>query len=68
MSKYYVNKTAQNNGDHEVHEDGCYWLSIAKDTEYLGTFDGCGGAVKEAKDRSYDANGCIHCSEPCHTS
>ncbi len=27
MSGYCVNNTAQApNGDHEVHEEGCYWL------------------------------------------
>jgi hypothetical protein len=69
MKAYYVNNTAQLNGDHEVHEDGCYWLSIASDTSYLGRYGSCQGAVAEAK-RSHhrQSNGCKHCSPACHTS
>lgn len=26
MSKYYVNKKAQANGDHEVHKESCVYL------------------------------------------
>lgn len=66
--EYHVNKTAQDNGDHEVHEQGCYWLSIAQNTEHLGNFSDCSGAVSEAKRRGYStANGCKHCSELCNT-
>ena len=36
MAKYYVNTNAQSNGDHEVHRDGCYWLSLVKNPMYLG--------------------------------
>ena len=28
MALYYVNNTAQSNGDHEVHREGCYWLTL----------------------------------------
>ncbi len=38
MAMYYVNKNAQTNGDHEVHKQDCYWLSIAKSTTSLGNF------------------------------
>lgn len=68
MSKYYVNKNEQANGDHEVHEDGCYWLTLVQDKEYLGEFSGCQGAVAKARARGYNANGCIHCCLLCHTS
>ena len=69
MSKYYVNMNAQDNGDHEVHEDGCYWLSIAENVKYLGNFVSCHGAVAEAKRLGYaTADGCVHCSGACHTS
>lgn len=26
MARYYVNKYAQSNGDHEVHVSGCSWM------------------------------------------
>lgn len=69
MALYYVNNTPQQNGDHEVHENGCYWLSIAVNTTYLGSFSSCHGAVAEAKRRGYSkANGCYYCSRPCHTT
>jgi hypothetical protein len=66
--RYYVNKNEDEDGDHEVHKDGCYWLSIAIETEYLGSFTNCRDAVSEAKRRGYiSANGCVHCSKLCHT-
>ena len=67
MAKYYVNKTAQANGDHEVHETGCYWLSRATNTRYLGYFPSCYGAVVSAKVVYPTANGCATCSRACHT-
>ena len=49
MAAYYVNTNAQSNGDHEVHRDGCYWLSLVKSPMYLGYFDSCYPAVQVAK-------------------
>ncbi|MYD93353.1 MAG: hypothetical protein F4Y02_06615 [Chloroflexi bacterium] len=68
MADYYVNDRAQDNGDHEVHEDGCYWLGLAKSTTYLGNFSSCHGAVRKAKTIYRQSNGCKHCSLPCHTT
>lgn len=68
MSEYYVNRTAQPNGDQEVHEEGCYWLGLAIDTSYLGRFSSCAPAVAAAILRGYNANGCKICSLDCHTS
>lgn len=68
MASYYVNNREQPNGDHEVHVYGCYWLSIAQDTKYLGEFYGCAGAVTEAKRTWSKSNGCAHCCTSCHTS
>ena len=68
VTKYYVNTEAQRNGDHEVHKTGCAWMPAEKNRKYLGEFDSCVGAVKEAK-KTYlkTANGCVHCSKACHT-
>lgn len=65
---YYVNNTAQpNTGDHEVHKEGCYWLSQAADVSYLGSFDNCKDAVKKAKEKYPNtADGCATCSSECH--
>ena len=47
--QYYVNDTAQPNGDHEVHVLGCYWLSIARSTTALGYHPSCSSAVVAAR-------------------
>ena len=49
MKKYYVNKNAQSNGDHEVHDQDCTYLPAVDNRKYLGDFLSCGGAVTEAK-------------------
>lgn len=67
MAYYYVNKNKQANGDNEVHVLGCSWLPSEHNREYLGNFNTCGPAVAEARSRGYNANGCYHCSNACHT-
>ena len=68
MAKYYVNKNAQDNGDHEVHELGCSHMALPENRMYLGEFPSCHGAVREAKKTYAKADGCFHCSLACHTS
>lgn len=68
MKPYYVNKNAQNNGDHEVHEQGCSWMPSTENRIYLGYFSNCAGAVREARNYFNQVNGCYYCSRPCHTS
>lgn len=65
---YYVNKNQQDNGDHEVHRTGCSFLPNPENRIYLGDFNGCRGAVTEAKKHYKQSNGCFYCSEACHTS
>ena len=67
MTAYYVNNNAQSNGDHEVHKSGCYWLSLATNTSYLGDFYSCFPAVAKARLTYPTANGCAHCSPACNT-
>lgn len=67
-SRYYVNKNAQSNGDHEVHVAGCSWLPAVKNRIYLGEFATCFGAVRAARKYYTKPNGCYYCSEDCHTS
>lgn len=64
---YYVNKRAQSNGDHEVHEQTCRYLPIIENRMYLGNFSNCDEAVREAKKSYSAANGCLTCSPSCHT-
>lgn len=68
MHKYYVNKNAQINGDHEVHTTGCSFLPVEHNRLYLGIFASCRGAVQEAKKHYLNSNGCFYCSNDCHTS
>ncbi len=30
MPQYYLNNNEQTTGEHEIHEVGCFWLSITK--------------------------------------
>ncbi len=68
MARYYVNKNAQSNGDHEVHKWGCSFLPLENNRKYLGDFPGCSGAVREAKKSYPKSNGCYYCSNECHTT
>lgn len=67
MDKYYVNKNAQSNGDHEVHKEGCSYLPNSVNRIYLGEFSNCQSAVIAAKKHYAQVNGCYYCSRPCHT-
>jgi hypothetical protein len=68
MAAYYVNKTAQPNGDHEVHTSGCQWMPAETNRIYLGDFSSCAPAVTKAKEHYTQVNGCATCSRACHTS
>ena len=67
MARYYVNKNAQANGDHEVHREGCAWLPEIENRIYLGQFARCGPAVTEARKHYSQVNGCYYCCRSCHT-
>lgn len=71
MTTYIVNRNAQANGDHEVHDlnttKGC--LPDAANRVRLGDYTLCHTAVSEAERLGYSpANGCYHCANDCHTS
>lgn len=68
MSKYYVNKNAQSNGDHEVHKEGCSYMPNSENKIYLGEFSTCSAAVIAARISYTQVNGCYYCSNACHTS
>lgn len=67
MNKYYVNRNAQANGDHEVHKFGCRFMPNPENRQYLGEFATCRSAVAEAKKHYRQSNGCYYCSNACHT-
>jgi len=68
MARYYVNKNAQTNGDHEVHKSGCSFMPLEHNRLYLGEFANCYMAVLEAQKHYPQSNGCKFCSLECHTS
>lgn len=67
MKKYYVNRNAQGNRDHEVHDEDCQYLPASQNSTYLGEFSNCRLAVKEAAKYHSQVNGCKTCSNECHT-
>ena len=67
MALYYVNKNAQDNGDHEVYRMNCQFMPEEENRIYLGNFSSCRPAVKEARGYFPQANGCYFCSRECHT-
>ncbi len=67
MAKYYVNKNAQSNGDHEVHKEGCSYMPHSDNRIYLGSFLTCQEAVNAARAHYSQVNGCYYCSRACHT-
>jgi len=68
MADYYVNSNQQANGDHEVHKSGCSYMPHENNRIYLGNFSNCYEAVREAKKRYINSNGCYYCSNECHTT
>lgn len=68
MPYYHVNRNAQANGDHEVHENGCGHQPLPQNRMDLGYHSDCHGAVREAKRTYSAANGCYYCCNACHTS
>lgn len=66
--RFYVNKNAQNNGDHEVHRATCCWLPESENRQYLGDFATSQEAVREARKYYNQVNGCYYCCPETHTS
>lgn len=67
MERYYVNKEAQETGEHEVHKDGCPHPAVYSNREYLGEYYSCEAAVEAAKAFYSNVDGCYYCCRPCHT-
>lgn len=67
MTKYYVNRNAQSNGDHEVHKEGCSYVPDENNRRYLGDFLSCQEAISEAEKLDPQADGCYYCTLEFHT-
>ncbi|WP_028586266.1 hypothetical protein [Desulfocurvus vexinensis] len=68
MPQYYVNRNAQENGDHEVHEETCPYLPAPANRIALGWHPSCHGAVLEARKHFAQVDGCYWCCNDCHRS
>jgi len=76
MAHYYMNSNQQQNGDYEVHQDGCAHGAHPNNQLSLGYHSNCRDAValaiqrygNEATQKNGRINGCYYCSNPCHTS
>jgi|GEM_PF-115495 len=67
MPQYCVNKTAQLNGDHEVHAQGCIFWPHPVNTLSLDWHEDCRSAMQTARAFYRQVNGCRYCSPACHT-
>lgn len=67
MAMYYVHTSTDNQGNHEVHKQGCNHMPAEENRKYLGNFNNCWEAVAEAKKYYSNVNGCYFCSNECHT-
>lgn len=65
--RYYVNKVAQPNGDHEVHRATCSWLPDVGNRIYLGDFATAQEAIREARKYFTWVDGCYYCCPETHT-
>ena len=62
---YYVNQEEDNDGDHEVHKQGCSWMP--ENRIALGECNNAHEAVRKAKVYYSTADGCYHCCPEAHT-
>ncbi len=69
MPAYCVNKNAQSNGDHEVHDlsAGCAYEPAQANRLALGFHGNCLSAVRAASNYHQQVNGCYYCARACHT-
>ena len=70
MPTYCVNKNAQSNGDHEVHDltiGACNRLPDYGNRLDLGYHPNCQSAVRQSKITYWKSNGCWYCCPACNT-
>jgi len=72
MPRFIINKNAQTNGDHEVHNTtaGCAYMPDLGNQIDLGVQNSCREAVARAKSNwpTNRINGCYYCCNACHTT
>lgn len=50
-----------------MRKEGSTKLPHASDRDYLGMFATCHGAVRKAREKYAEVDGCYFCSRDCHT-
>ena len=65
MSSYYVRIKPQLNGTNAIHKDDCPFLPSIENRIYLGEFNNCTDAVREARMNFPQVSGCPFCSTEC---
>ncbi|MDB1125484.1 hypothetical protein [Vibrio algarum] len=68
MSLFYVDKKAQENGDHEIHTASCTHSPGIKNCDPLGYHIACSTALDAAKAIYPQSNGCYYCSHSSYHS
>lgn len=63
--KCYVHDIAQSSGDYEVHNQTCSFSPKLENRTYLGEFNDCHAAAREAKKYYTQVDGCYYCSREC---
>ena len=69
-NQYIVNREAQADGYHEVHNlNTCSYLPAQHNRVNIGWFSNCQDALRAAKNQYPNDNidGCYHCCNACHT-
>jgi hypothetical protein len=69
MPNFCVNRNAQSNGDHEVHDNTIerWCLPTPSNRLDLGSHASCASAVRAARAYYSQVNGCAHCAPACNT-
>lgn len=67
MDRFFVNDIAQPSGEHEVHKEGCSDMPSMLNRTDLGMHSNCISAVRKAKEKYANVDGCFYCSNACHT-
>jgi len=67
MYYYFVDKTARENGDHEVHRGGCRECPDDRNRIYIGFFSNCEEALAKASKFFSQVNGCSLCTKEYHS-
>ena len=63
---FYLNRHAQETGEHEVHRATCSWIPDAENRIFLGDFMTSQEAVKEARKYYDNVDGCAFCCPESH--